>query len=454
MREHPWCHLDGHLDIPVIPPKISGKVDSSKLGQIVKSINSEKSFITYTFNYHEQAKPANPKLITRQRSSSAVINRNRSISINTNRPSLLHQETFSVASPTSIGTPFPVSIQAAPSEAAMLDEDGLDGEERYVNRRRGTHSNVRPTFLMKDIAISSNDDHPEKEKTEVEKRDSAFEKSPAQKSPTDIETPCESTPNTNNISPPPNNVTFSGRFRAHTINSGHGSDSKQHWTISSVLRQKSFKKTVEEDSEIDPPHLDQPVLAADAVPEKANLSPEPSLVSSIRVEASNSVGSAHLHRRLSMISPPTNQNQNERSFQEDSVIAKLTIDALPMDEIAEWHEIHRPPKEIRTVKFAFRKGSSSAVLEPSSMFQDVHKVLAALPEAQSKKLTFTRHPNYYNFLCSYKADGENETVKFDIEICKVWLLDVHAVKMKRRLGDSYQFKQFYEKVVSGLKWSK
>ena len=163
------------------------------------------------------------------------------------------------------------------------------------------------------------------------------------------------------------------------------------------------------------------------------------------------VSESDLMRRLSMVSKPADQTSD--TFAEDSLIANLGLNSLPMDEIAEWHAIHRPPKEIRIVKFNFRKGTSSAVIDPATMFQDVHRVLLSLPEFKNKSLSFKRHPDYYDFTCIFKEDNI-EIVKFDIEVCKVWLLDVHAVKIKRRQGDAYQFKLFYDKIVGGLNWIK
>jgi hypothetical protein len=83
MREHPWVHVNGKIEIPSIPPKLSGKVDSSKLGQVVKSINSDKAYQVYTFNYHDQQKTSNSKaaVLTKQRSNSAALARRKSISL-------------------------------------------------------------------------------------------------------------------------------------------------------------------------------------------------------------------------------------------------------------------------------------------------------------------------------------------------------------------------------------
>lgn len=74
------------VDCPVVPPKLSGKVDSAKLGQVVKSINSELSYVCYTFNNYEAPIPkhlssSRGDATRRQRSNSAVTARKKSYSI-------------------------------------------------------------------------------------------------------------------------------------------------------------------------------------------------------------------------------------------------------------------------------------------------------------------------------------------------------------------------------------
>jgi hypothetical protein len=131
-----------------------------------------------------------------------------------------------------------------------------------------------------------------------------------------------------------------------------------------------------------------------------------------------------LARRLSMVGKPEEENTHA-SFM-DGETAKLKLENFKMEDIIAWHEIHKPPKTIRSVKFAFRKGTCSSVLDTATMFQDVHKALLSLPEYQTKNFQFKRHPDYYNFSCTYSDEGVLEPLKFDVEICKVWLLDLHA----------------------------
>jgi hypothetical protein len=56
-------------------------------------------------------------------------------------------------------------------------------------------------------------------------------------------------------------------------------------------------------------------------------------------------------------------------------------------------------------------------------------------------------------MCTYQIPNKEETVAFEVEICKVWLLKVHGVKIKRIQGDPLIFKDLYTEVVNlmGLK---
>lgn len=158
-----------------------------------------------------------------------------------------------------------------------------------------------------------------------------------------------------------------------------------------------------------------------------NLTSSPSAaISVISSDHSNSGEMAILARRLSMVGQPAEDNSETSKM--DGLTAKLKLENFDIKDVIAWHEIHKPPKMIRTVKFGFRRGTSSTLLDTATMFQDVHKALMALPECQSKKLKYKRHPDYYNFSCTYSEDGVKDLLKFDVEICRVWLLDVHACK--------------------------
>ncbi|KAJ3318944.1 hypothetical protein HDV06_006933 [Boothiomyces sp. JEL0866] len=109
--------------------------------------------------------------------------------------------------------------------------------------------------------------------------------------------------------------------------------------------------------------------------------------------------------------------------------SNLEEQELSTQDIANWHFIHKPPKNIRTMKFQFRKGLIST-LDPPSMFQDLHK---ALIELQPKfDLKFTKLSDYYRF------HVELNKAVVDIELCKIWLLSIHGLKISK-VGECDEF---------------
>jgi hypothetical protein len=150
-------------------------------------------------------------------------------------------------------------------------------------------------------------------------------------------------------------------------------------------------------------------------------------------------------QRMSMVSP-SNEEQN-------SPKSPVAVQ-VEMDELVAWHQMHKPPKSIRTLKLAFNAAASSSTLDAATMFQDLHKALIALKEHQTKQLIFTRHEDYYIFHCTCKNEMFKEDLQFDIEICKVWLMNLHALKMKKRKGNAFYFKDIHDRILNGLKWGK
>ena len=123
---------------------------------------------------------------------------------------------------------------------------------------------------------------------------------------------------------------------------------------------------------------------------------------------------------------------------------------IEFDEIQEWHTIHMPPTEIRTKKFSFNNGLSSATLEPAIMFQHLHQAIMSLEEYQEGKLTINRERTYYLLFCTYETEEVN--LKFEVELCKLWLVNSHAVQFKKVSGDSILFKSMHDQIAAELKW--
>ncbi|KAJ3268914.1 Protein kinase [Terramyces sp. JEL0728] len=114
---------------------------------------------------------------------------------------------------------------------------------------------------------------------------------------------------------------------------------------------------------------------------------------------------------------------------------------INFEEINEWHNTHKPPKLIRTIKLSCRKGLSST-MEPPAMFQDLHRALVELE--QSFELNFKKVPDYYIFIVNV-----NQKAELEIELCKIWLLRVHALKITSKNGSCDEFEKA---LIAKLAW--
>lgn len=125
---------------------------------------------------------------------------------------------------------------------------------------------------------------------------------------------------------------------------------------------------------------------------------------------------------------------------------------VTMEMINNWHQIHKPAKTVRTMRYSFNKSTTSSLYEPARIFQDVHKVLLDIADAGQDLflLAFQRPTNFYLFECSIIYPNREESLKFDIEVCKVWLLKMHGIRIKRLQGDSFDYKQIHNDIVERL----
>ncbi|KAJ3318945.1 hypothetical protein HDV06_006934 [Boothiomyces sp. JEL0866] len=124
-------------------------------------------------------------------------------------------------------------------------------------------------------------------------------------------------------------------------------------------------------------------------------------------------------------------NDSDKSFPNDA--------ELNFEEIRDWHWIHKPPIRIRTMKFNFKKGLYSS-LDPPVLFQDLHRGLVQLKELFNMKIS--KLDGYYLF----RVDTDN--CAFDIELCKIWLLNMHGLKISKQK----QNQDFINHLVQVLAW--
>lgn len=61
-----------------------------------------------------------------------------------------------------------------------------------------------------------------------------------------------------------------------------------------------------------------------------------------------------------------------------------------------------------------------------------------------------RVDDYYMMQCSITADGDIEAVAFEIEVCKVWLLKIHGIRVKRISGNPFTYKSIYQEMIDAI----
>ena len=65
-------------------------------------------------------------------------------------------------------------------------------------------------------------------------------------------------------------------------------------------------------------------------------------------------------------------------------------------------------------------------------------------------LTFRRSSDLYLLECNVEYHQKETILKFDIEVCKVWLLKMHGIRMKRLQGDIFDYKQLHTDLIERL----
>lgn len=156
--------------------------------------------------------------------------------------------------------------------------------------------------------------------------------------------------------------------------------------------------------------------------------------------ASSQSFDSNLMKRMSMVGP-------------SSDIPEVSLE-LQLDDINEWHMIHRPPTEIRTMNMVFKSKPTtfSSTLDAASIFQDLHHALKKTVATFENNIKFKRNPNYYLFEIKYKnPESDVLSCEFEVEVCKVVLLNKFSLKCTRIAGNAIVFADIHFRLVDELK---
>jgi TfoX/Sxy family transcriptional regulator of competence genes len=154
----------------------------------------------------------------------------------------------------------------------------------------------------------------------------------------------------------------------------------------------------------------------------------------------------------SVSAKPILMEEKQDTFKRMSIVGPDESVEPDLEAIQNWHRLHRPPKYIRTSQLQYGTAESCSMLDPSTMFQDLHNALLRIQSNLPKTLQFFRQPDFYVFLCKY-GTGEEQLV-FEAEICKAWLSASHSLQIRRVKGDPQLLKEIQSQLVAELDWNK
>jgi len=127
-------------------------------------------------------------------------------------------------------------------------------------------------------------------------------------------------------------------------------------------------------------------------------------------------------------------------------------DGLPnFEEIEQWHLIHKPSKTVRSTRLSFNKSTATSK-PPYTLFQNLCWALYEMKNVYPNRFYFVRNPDFYLFECHLLEEDLNSiSVKFEVEVCKVWLLKLYALRLKRISGSPFLYEELYNELMSLLK---
>jgi hypothetical protein len=171
------------------------------------------------------------------------------------------------------------------------------------------------------------------------------------------------------------------------------------------------------------------------------------ILSNIGRQVSDSEDRLGSHDMMSLTSRFTEAATS--SDQDDSTHGEME------SNIEYWKELNRPAKEIRSMRFSFNQKLSSTK-EPSDIFRQLTITLNKLNQQRSQSITYSRtNTNYYLLICKLRNpfSTSDDPLIFEVEVCKVWLLKIHGLRLKRIAGSPLLFKELYAFLETELRIS-
>ena len=421
-----------------IPPKFSGTVDDITLNKLVSSIKSEDDMTIYTFSSSkvlfnlprvkpiQEQKPTQSVIRARRKSaignySKAPIDPQTSIQIkfeNFDLKTTVEEHNSSLGALARANRPS-VSLQLSPAVSPSTTANNLDGLYNSSRPRLPSDHNIGSY-----IAKSASSYSPFRAWEPV----NALRRVRSNSSPaTDLPMKMPSIPNSSGFDLLPSPEMFSQEATTTDLNS-LWSDTSRSSTTTVDPKKMSFVKQESRLVEL-PEELGTPKMLSTHLRNKSVLGEE----SSRRPSRDEMIAG-----RMTAVS----------SISSGEYSVGFPDEYLNLQDVIKWHETHRLPKRVRTMRFSIGKGTSTN-LDPATMFLDLHKAFITL--RQTHDLEYTRSLNLYLFNCVFKT-SPLESVEFEAEICKVMMLKIYALRIKRISGDRFVYRQIHDDIIAKLDW--
>ncbi|KAJ1550434.1 Protein kinase, partial [Nowakowskiella sp. JEL0078] len=382
IRQDPWVNFE-EIELPFrITPKIVGNVEPSQIGQFISSIHHDQEFIIYTFqsNLMDADRIANLKKQALKKKSKTNADTPR---ISADEPTHFRASTIQVytdfAQPrASITQKFSrrMSVQSSTRSTSISTTQNMSisttnqGGNLTINsgtraKRRNTVTSGTNDFLTPKITIDIIDSNSSVQLSD----ENVYSKSTVRNSYSKSLSPTSLTSTTTILGSTP-----SQRRGRQLVEDGIG--------LAQAANQKSNNRdfnVLRRMSQVGPSIESGLTIVNDSVKHSRrgsfNTAVSPLQSSFLPVGAVNQTISGSMLRCKRMISVSSSGPEDLDYMQDvDSTDEMKEMDEseITTKEIEAWHLLHKPPKQIRTVRFTFTSNTTSSAA-PFLLFQEVHR---------------------------------------------------------------------------------
>ncbi|KAJ1564958.1 Serine/threonine-protein kinase par-1 [Nowakowskiella sp. JEL0078] len=463
IRRDEWVNFE-EAELPIrITPKIVGNAEPSQIGQFISSIHHDQAFVIYTFQSHlmdvnriTSLKKQSLKMQSKANADTPIVNideiirtRAGSVQIDSAQPRASiaargrRMSVQSSINPTLNSPQLSVPISTATNAGNFATASG------FRAKRRNTLTSATNGPLSLKVAIEVDDSISSEQLLNT---------------------------NLNSHSRPPTwnpSITNGNDSKSLSPTSPSSSSTLQIYPISKTRRRRNTETSLNLDkpglqishdrdfnvlrrmSQVGPTTVSEVKIVSDmtknARRNTGTLVPQPPYVEVGSDEQTINISMLRTKRIQPLFSSGPEDLDPMQDVEIVNEIKEVEASEITTEEIEKWHLLHKPPKQIRTVRFNFNSNTTSSAA-PFLVFQEVTRALMCIQKMHDNNLKFTRPNDLYLLACSLNSTVAEDRIEFEVEVCKLWLMKVHGVRIKRISGNPFIYKDVYSTFVSLLQF--